>query len=646
MNSMTEVASGSHLSRKTIAPDVTTDSLLSAAALSVCLRFERQAALFPDRTALTSCGRKLTYRQLNDRTDALAQRLLKRGIRSGDLVGVMLERSFELIVSLLAVLKVGAVYVPLDCDYLAERLSWMAVDANLRAVLTSRELMGRLPAARSEMVLVETLDLEAPDGPAPATSSSGVELNGEQLAYVMYTSGSTGIPKGVAIPHRGIVRLVCNADYVDIGPTDVFLQASPVSFDASTFEIWGALLNGAQLALLPPGHPSLRSIAEAIHREKITVLWLTAGLFNLMVDERLDDLKPVRQLLTGGEVLSVPHVERALAHLSATQLINGYGPTENTTFTCCFRISPNERLPRGVPIGRPIHGTRVHIVDEALRELPVEEVGELVTGGLGLALGYWNRPDLTAERFVADPFSLDPKAKLYRTGDLAWRRPDGIIEFVGRRDTQVKIRGFRIELGEVEAVLKQHPGIRDCTVAASENPGAGKYLVAYVIPTGSAPPQADELRHFLAARLPAHMVPSAWAVLPQLPLNPNGKLDRARLPRVEPLAGSESCEPPSTELERVIASLWRELLGERPFGVSDSFFDVGGDSLHLTCLHERLCGRIGISMPLTDLFRFPTVRSLAKHLEDQQQAPAAISSSQRADRRRLQHSALQRFRRS
>jgi acyl-coenzyme A synthetase/AMP-(fatty) acid ligase len=424
----------------------------------------------------------------------------------------------------------------------------------------------------------------------------------------------------------------------------VFLQVSPVSFDASTFEIWGALLNGARLALLPPGQPSLQAVAQAIQAEGVTVLWLTAGLFNLMVDERLETLKPVRQLLTGGEVLSVPHVERARAALPDTQLINGYGPTENTTFTCCHRIGRRETFAYGVPIGQPIRGTVVHIVDEDLRKVPLGQVGELVTGGLGLALGYCNRRDLTAEKFVKDPFSAEPGAKLYRTGDLARQREDGSFEFIGRRDTQVKIRGFRIELGEVEAVLKTHPGVRDCAVSASDGTAVGKFLIAYVVTKTAAPFAVAEVRDFLAARLPAHMVPTGWEVIPQLPLNPNGKLDRARLPGLKNPPANDSCEAPGTEMERVISSLWREIMPGRPFGLADSFFDVGGDSLLVTRLHDRLCVRTGLPVQLTDVFRFPTVRSLAAHLE-KQPPHTGRGSAGHGDRSRLQRGAFERFRR-
>ncbi len=613
--------------------------------ISVALRFEQQASRHPNRAALSFGGKVMTYEELNRRSEVLLMRLRLMGVGPGDSVGVLLERSFELIVSFIAILKAGAAYVPLDCQYPPERLCWMVTDSSIKVLLTSTDQAGKMPAGTRKNLLVDEMDWERTPMPAAKAPPSEDNSAAGRCAYIMYTSGSTGIPKGVAIPHRGILRLVCEPDFVDIGLGDVFLQSSPVSFDASTFEIWGALLNGARLAIPPPGQLSLQSIATIIRTEKVTVLWLTAGLFNLMVDERLEDLKPVRKLLAGGEALSVPHVERALAALDGTQLINGYGPTENTTFTCCYRIPKNERFAHSVPIGRPIRGTRVHIVNEMLQEVPVGMVGELVTGGQGLALGYWNRPELTQERFVDDPFSSHAGTKLYRTGDLVRQRSDGNLEFMGRRDSQVKVRGFRIEPGEVESILKEHPEVRDCAVTASEGTHAGKFLIGFVVPRTESLPHVDHLRQFLAARLPEHMVPTRWEFLAQLPLNPNGKVDRARLLPSKSPTSTGSFEPPGTALEREIASSWREILGERHFGVADNFFDVGGDSLLLAQLHDRLCARTGLAVMLTDLFHFPTVRSLANHIERQQNAGSADLVSSGSERGRLQRGAFERFRR-
>jgi aspartate racemase len=407
---------------------------------------------------------------------------------------------------------------------------------------------------------------------------------------------------------------VCSPDYVDISADDVFLQLAPISFDASTFEIWGALLNGARLAVMPPGHVSLAQIGEAISNEGITILWLTGGLFNLIVDERLEDMRPLKQLLIGGEALSVAHVEKALASLENTQLINGYGPTENTTFTCCHRIRRGEDFSRGVPIGRPIRGTRVKVVDAELREVPSGEEGELLAGGEGVALGYWNRPELTAERFVRDAREPDAGTLYYRTGDHVRSRHDGVIEFLGRRDGQVKLRGFRIELGEIEEAIRRHAGVRDCAVKVVGTGQDQGYLAAYVVRNMPTAVEQEDLSAHVGRLLPEHMWPGAWFFQEQLPLNPNGKVDRGALPDPPSRDNVAAAEQPATELERIISETWREVMDGRDVGLSVSFFDAGGNSLQLTRLHERLRRDHGITVPLTDLFQFPSVRSLAQHL--------------------------------
>ncbi len=308
-----------------------------------------------------------------------------------------------------------------------------------------------------------------------------VEGHADDLAYLMYTSGSTGTPKGVAITHRSVVRLVKKTDYASFSAEEIFLQLAPISFDASTFEIWGALLNGAKLVVMPPAPPSLEEIGSAIRDHSVTTLWLTSGLFNAMIDERLPDLRPLRQLLAGGDVLSVPHVRKALRELTGTRLINGYGPTESTTFACCHTIAPDAPLDGSVPIGKPIANTTAYILDAQLQPVPIGVAGELFIGGDGLARGYWRRPELTSERFIADPFSSEPNGRLYQTGDLARWRGDGTIEFLGRADSQVKLRGFRIELGEIENALRQQSDVLDAAVAVREDAPGEKRLVGYVV---------------------------------------------------------------------------------------------------------------------------------------------------------------------
>jgi amino acid adenylation domain-containing protein len=465
------------------------------------------------------------------------------------------------------------------------------------------------------------------DGEAIAAESAKnpVPLAGPgDVAYVMYTSGSTGRPKGVAVTHRNVVRLVRDTDFARFGPEEVFLQLAPVSFDAATLELWGPLLNGGRLAVLPPRQPSLEELGEAIARHGATTLWLTAGLFHQMVEGNLEGLRPVRQLLAGGDVLSPAHVAKVLAALPGTTLINGYGPTEGTTFTCCHALEPGGRVDGPVPIGRPIANTRVHVVDGSYRLLPVGLPGELVVGGDGLALGYWNRPERTAERFVPDPFG-PPGGRLYRTGDQARWRAGGAIEFLGRRDGQVKIRGFRIEIGEVEAALTGHPAVREAAVAAREDAAGDRRLVAYVVAQSGAGPAelTAALRDHLERKLPPPALPAAWVFLDALPLTANGKVDRRALPAPEAPCGDAGHIAPRTPSEQAVAEIWREVLGvERP-GAGDDFFALGGHSLSATRVLSRLRRRLGVDLPLAAIFECSTLESLAAAVDEAAQAGAA-----------------------
>ncbi|HVG43851.1 MAG TPA: amino acid adenylation domain-containing protein, partial [Longimicrobium sp.] len=443
--------------------------------------FAQAAAAAPEAVALAWDGGRMTYAELDELANRLAHHLRRAGVAAGTRVGVCLERGPEMVVATLAALKAGGAYVPLDPAYPAERLAYMLADTAVPVLVTESRLAHRLPPHAARIVRVDAdaaaIAVEPPDALAAGTDP-------EAAAYVMYTSGSTGRPKGVEVPHRAIVRLVRGQDYVSIDPSDVFLQLAPASFDAATLELWGPLLNGARLAIHPAGPTSVESIGRALAEHGVTVLWMTAALFQLVVEERIEILRGVRQLLAGGDVLSVPHVRRVLAELPETVLINGYGPTENTTFTCCHRVAEAPRAGAGIPVGRPIANTYVRVLDAGMQPVPVGVPGELYAGGAGLALGYLNRPELTAEKFVADPFAAG--ARLYRTGDRVRWRGDGTLEFLGRVDTQVKIRGFRIEPGEVEAVLREQPGVREAVVLAREDAPGDRRLVAYVGP-GVAP---------------------------------------------------------------------------------------------------------------------------------------------------------------
>ncbi|CBN58601.1 MULTISPECIES: non-ribosomal peptide synthetase [Kamptonema] len=439
--------------------------------------FEEQVELAPDAIALVFEDQQLTYQKLNQRANQLAHHLRNLGVGPEVLVGICVERSLEMIVGILGILKAGGAYVPLDPTYPKERLAFMLEDASVPVLLTQTRLVESLPHQARVVCLDadwEVIERQSEENPSP-------QVIHDNLAYVMYTSGSTGIPKGVSVIHQGVVRLVKDTNYVNLSAEEVFLQLAPISFDASTLEIWGSLLNGGRLVIMPPHTPSLQELGEAIWGYQITTLWLTAGLFHIMVDEHLEDLKQVRQLLAGGDILSVPHVQKVIQELKGCQLINGYGPTENTTFTCCYRITEVNLIENSIPIGRSISNTQVYLLDTHLQLVPIGVPGELYIGGDGLARGYLNRPELTAERFILNPFSDKPSDRLYKTGDLARYLPDGNIEFLGRIDQQVKIRGFRIELGEIEAVLSQHPEVRESVVIKREDTSGNQRLVAYVV---------------------------------------------------------------------------------------------------------------------------------------------------------------------
>src|SRR5712691_3579350 len=576
---------------------------------------EQQVENTPDAVALICEDRRVTYRELNSRANQVANYLRKHGIGPDTRVGICIGRSPEMIVALLGILKAGGAYVPLDPDYPQARLKFMLEDARVPVLLTQSALSQNLPPNTAEVICIdeqwETIARESQDNPEVVTTA-------DNLAYVMYTSGSTGKPKGVAVKHRNVVRLVKNTNYASFAADEVFLQFAPVSFDAATFEIWGSLLNGAQLALMPPAKVSLPELAAALKRYRVTTLWLTAGLFNLMVDNHLDDLRGLRQLLAGGDVLSVPHVRRVVEELKDCRLINGYGPTENTTFTCCYLLKDLAKVNGSVPIGFPISNTTVYILDAWMNPAPIGVPGELYIGGDGLAHGYLDRPELNAERFVRDPFSSASGARLYKTGDLVRYRATGEIDFLGRIDNQVKVRGFRVELGEIEAALAEHASVREAVVVALKDE-VDKHLVAYLVPCEARAPAIDELRDFLRQRLPAHMIPSVFVVLESLPLSPSGKVDRRALPSTNGIkpANVTSFTAPADELELKLTRIWERVLGIDSIGVNDNFFELGGHSLLAVRLFDQIEKSFSRNLPLATLFQAPTVKQLARVLREE-----------------------------
>ncbi|AGP35405.1 hypothetical protein SCE1572_13250 [Sorangium cellulosum So0157-2] len=585
--------------------------------------FEAQAERTPDAIAAEHGEQQLSYRELNRRANQLARHLRTLGVGPEVMVGLCVERSVEMLVGLLGILKAGGAYVPLDPTYPRERLAFMMSDAALPVLLTHSALAGAVPRSSATVVC---LDAFAVATPRESAENLGGGQGGERLAYVMYTSGSTGRPKGVCVPHRAVVRLACATSYIRITPSDVLLQLAPISFDASTFEIWAGLLNGARVAIAPHGPIDLADLGRTLSRHRVTTLWLTAPLFHRMVEERLDDLRGLKNLLAGGDALSAPHVRRALAGLPGCRLINGYGPTENTTFTCCWPVEAHALVGASVPIGRPIDNTRVYLLDARLQPVPVGAAGELCTAGDGLARGYLGEDALTAERFVPDPFSGEPGARLYLTGDICRHRADGVIEFLGRKDHQVKIRGHRVEPGEIEAALQLHPAVQEAAVVAREDERGDRRLTAYVVARGGAEPTATELRAHLQEMLPEVMIPAAFERLAAMPLDPNGKVDREALPAAAPQRRGRDDDfvAPRTPAEELLAGLWAEVLGVDRVGVRDSFFALGGHSLSATQLVSRIRATFGVELPLRVLFDGPTVAELLAYIEAarRQGAPA------------------------
>jgi amino acid adenylation domain-containing protein len=575
--------------------------------------FSARAAHLSGRIALDGADRRLDFAELEERSDRIAGFLQCEGVRRGDRVGMFAQRSPDAVAAMLGILKAGAAYVPFDPAYPAKLLRFMYEDCKPALMLVDASLMkaGAEPFWPGAAHDVQAAAAAA--GPIPTTALP--ETGPDDPAYVMYTSGSTGHPKGVLIPHRGVIRLVVDNPFATLGPDEVHLALAPLAFDASTFEIWGALLNGARLAVLTSPYPSLDEIANAISGFGVTTLWLTAGMFHLMVDHRVTGLAPLRQLIAGGDVLSPSHVARAQAALPGCQLINGYGPTENTTFTCTYRIPRG--LPAGpIPIGTPIGGTTVHILDDARRPVPDGQEGELYAGGDGLALGYLNRDELTAERFVANPFETGGSSRLYRTGDRVRRRGDGNIEFLGRLDRQVKINGKRVELDEIEACLRRSPLVEDAAVTSPIDGAAPRKVHAYVKLRAGATGGVAQIRDFLKRETADYMIPATMTVMDSLPLSPVGKVDRSKLPPPRAEGPSDlALQPPSGDAtEAQLLDLWRSVLGTATVGLNDNFFDLGGTSLQVIQLHARITEVMHCDITVVDLFQYPRISALAARL--------------------------------
>ncbi|QOQ53345.1 non-ribosomal peptide synthetase [Bacillus amyloliquefaciens] len=560
--------------------------------------FERQAEKTPDAQAVVYNGQILTYRELNERANRIAAALRSNGVGPESVVALLTGRTTELVSGILGILKAGGAYLPIGDDVPRERAEWMLKDCKAEILLQSDKVDG-LPLS-GKRLFIEDIQTQA-----GLSAGNPEPLGGpESLAYMIYTSGSTGAPKGVMIEQRSVIRLVKNSNYIDFTPKDRLLFTSSLGFDVTTFEIFGPLLNGASLYVSDQETYLDSDVLETfIQQNGVTTLWLTSSLFNHLSEQNKHVFSGLSRLIIGGEALSPSHVNRvrdALPHLSVW---NGYGPTENTTFSTCFLIE--QSYDHSIPIGRPVGNSTAYIINGRGTPQPIGVIGELCTGGDGVARGYFGRPELTEEKFVPNPFV--PGERMYRTGDLARWLPDGTIEYAGRMDDQVKIRGYRVELGEIEAALRSLDGVKEAAVSIRTGQSGNKEMVAYM--SLQADMNTEKVRSLLSQRLPNYMVPAYMVELERLPLTPNGKLDRKNLPEPE-LALQTAYTAPRNELEEQLSVIWQEVLGAKQVGIEDSFFELGGDSIKALQVSARL-GRYGWKMTASDLFRNPSIKELA-----------------------------------
>ncbi|MBR8839611.1 MAG: amino acid adenylation domain-containing protein, partial [Stigonema ocellatum SAG 48.90 = DSM 106950] len=561
--------------------------------------FEEQVEKTPDAVALVHEKQHLTYRDLNNHANQLAHYLQSLGVKPEVRVGICVERSLLLVIGILAILKAGGVYVPIDSAYPSERLAFMLADVEAPILLTQTHLWEQLPIHNQTVV---NLDSDWEIIAQQKEDNLPCEVNPENLAYIIYTSGSTGTPKGTEIPHRSIIGFMFGVDYIHLDADQIWLQHSSISWDALTLELWSPLVYGGCCVLYPDKIPTLEDLSRIIQEQGVNTLFLTTALFNLMIDTIPEGLSGVKQLLFGGESVSIPHVRRALELLPGSKIIHAYGPSECTVFTCCYPLT--QQLPENlhsIPIGKPIGDRTVYVLDRDLHRVPFEVPGELYVGGASVARGYLNHPPLTHEKFISNPF-LEGDT-LYKTGDLVRRLPNGNLEFLGRIDTQVKMRGFRIELAEIDEVLTQHPDIKQAVVIAREDEPGNKYLVAYLL-TKDNQPTPSTLRNFLKTKLPDYMIPVGFVFLEAFPLTPNGKINRRGLPAPDTSQRSLEVDfvAPRTSTEKELASIWTEVLRIPQIGIHDNFFELGGHSLLATQVISRLREAFALDFPLRYLF--------------------------------------------
>ncbi|MFY1671399.1 non-ribosomal peptide synthetase [Plantactinospora sp. WMMB334] len=569
--------------------------------------FAAQVRRTPDAVAVVAGDVTLSYRELDARADLLAARLATLGVRTESMVAVLQERSADLVVSLLAILKAGGVYVPLHADYPATRMEFILADVGAEVLLVDRAMLPAVPRHSARLCQVDECGGTVPEGTVPPRPHGRAAA--AQLAYVMYTSGSTGSPKGVAISQAAVAHFAADPCWQPSSSHGRVLLHSPHAFDLSTYELWVPLLNGGQVVVAPPGYVDANVLRSLIEAHRLTAVSLTAGLFAAVAHTAPEVFAPLREVSTGGDVVNPGALARVRERCPDTVIRHMYGPTETTLIVTHAVLTPEWRPDRPAPLGRPRQDMRVYLLDPSCARVPVGVPGEMYLAGPGLARGYLNRPGLTAERFVPDPFG-PPGERMYRTGDLARTRPDGELEFLGRADDQIKIRGYRVELGEIETVVAGHPDVREVAVLAEEVDGE-RQIVAYVVAAEGAGLPTEALRAHAGATLPEWMVPTAVVRLDRLPLTPNGKVDRRALPglRREPTGAAPSPASgrlPRTPREAALCEIFAEVLAVPQVRIDDNFFDLGGNSLKAIRLVSRLRKEIGLELPVRSLFTAPT----------------------------------------
>jgi amino acid adenylation domain-containing protein len=588
----------------------------------VCIHqlFEAQVLKTPDAIAVVFEQDVLTYAQLNRQANQLAHHLQALGANIGVLVGICVERSVEMVVGLLGILKAGAAYVPIDPNYPTERIAYLLADSQVKVLLTQARLLDTLPPTTAHQICLDR-DWEIIAQQQPANPNSGVNFS--HIAYVIYTSGSTGNPKGVKIYHKGFANYLnwCIQAYTVDRGTGSPVQSS-ISFDATITSIFSPLLVGQKVVLLPEKQEiealvSLLQSSDNFSLIKITPAHLEILKYLLQPEQAQGR---TRALIVGGEALLGNNLAFWLKNAPQTKIINEYGPTETVVGCCVYEVTKATCLSTNIPIGRPIANTQLYVLDRLLQPVPIGIKGELYIGGDGVAAGYLGREELTKERFIPNPFSDDPQARIYKTGDLARYLPDGNLDYLGRIDSQVKIRGYRIELGEIETILSQHPDVDRLAVVVNDDIPGNKRLIAYIVPHQQQQPTIDSLREFLAQKLPEHAIPAVFVLLDTFPLTPNGKIDRRALPAPESLRteSTAALAAPRDELEQELTQIWERILGVESIGIGENFFELGGNSLIAVRLFAEIEDRWHRNLPLATLLQYPTIAELADRLRQEQ----------------------------